>query len=255
MNRVTIILCFFSLTIFGETFDVEKLPELRTQQYPIGGLKKIVVFSLPRTGSSLVYNAFRYLFEAQENFSCSHNEFNLKCLVLKTHRFDEIDRVKNSDMIYVVTMRNPIDSIISHYRIYAHRIHQIREFVSSRIEMYMKFLRFYDELKKLGKNVIFLKYESFANDLGNLFEQIESHFAIQIDEVDKTLIEKGYGRENVLSSTEPFSDFEGYLPISGFHGSHIKAETYTPPKELTYWIAILLEKAKPEFRKYGYFLE
>lgn len=255
MKRFFLILCSFSLKIFGESFDVEKLPMLRTQQYPIHSFEKIALFSLPRTGSSLVYNIFRYLFEAPENFSYFHNEFNLNCLVLKTQRFEEIKQVDGSPIIYIVTIRNPIDSITSHYRIYSHKIHNIQNFVKFRIAIYMEFLKFYEDLRQKGKDVLFLKYEDFAENIDYIFDRIESRFAIHIDQADRILMQKGYGRENVLSSVELFPDFEGYWPLSGFHGQHIKSDTYKPPKELTYWIEKLIEQVKPEFRKYGYFLD
>jgi hypothetical protein len=255
MKVLVILVCFFWGGLWGESLNIEMLPTLRTQQYPLGSWRKIVVFSAPRTGSSLIYNTFRYLFEDQSNIFCFHNEFNLNRFVLKTHKFNELNLLKDFKVLFVVTIRNPINSIISNFRICPHKIENIRNFVENKIQMHKDYLRFYEKLKLSGNNVIFLKYEDFENNMECLFELIESHFKLQINEEDKHIVKRGYGKENVSLSIEGFSDFKEWLPISGFHGSHIMTDTYVPPEELIYWLNILIEKVKPEFKKYGYFLD
>ena len=91
-----------------DTFDVETLPCFRTKQYCMGPYKKIIVFSAPRTGSSLAYNIFRFLFEDESKIFSHHNDFNQNRLVLKTHKFTELARVEEKDVLYIFTIRNPL---------------------------------------------------------------------------------------------------------------------------------------------------
>jgi len=77
-----------------ENYDVETLPTLRTQQYAAGTYKSIIIFASSRTGSSLVYNVFRFLFEDDSKLSAPHNIFDLNCRVLRTHRIPELETVK-----------------------------------------------------------------------------------------------------------------------------------------------------------------
>ena len=254
MNKIIgILLGFFSLIHAQEPFDIETLPKARTQQYPLDPYKKIVVFSAPRTGSSLVYNIFRYLFEDEKSLFYPYNEFNQNCLVLKTHKFNEVELLKNSNVLFVIVVRNPIDAIISNFRICPNKIDNIQSFVENKIQMHKNCLNFYQKLKRRKEDLIFLKYEDFEGEIEKLFDCIESHFGIQIHEKDKVIIEKRYGKTNVYASVQPLSNFKEYLPISGFHGSHVLLERYTPPEELIYWLNLLIEEAKPQFKKYGYF--
>src|SRR6185437_3936462 len=116
MKALWVLVCAFSLGHGGEMLNVETLPTLRTQQYSLSSYKKIVVFSAPRTGSSLVYNVFRYLFENQENLFHAHHAFNQSCLVLKTHKPSELGLIEESPVLFVIPIRNPVDAIISNFR-------------------------------------------------------------------------------------------------------------------------------------------
>ena len=254
MRKVTFFLCFF-LRVFADPLDIETLPLLRLQQYSLAPYEKVIVFSPPRTGSMLTYNVMRYLFEDSQNLSCSHHQFNLQRLALKTHRFYEIQSADHVKALFVVTLRNPIDAIVSNFRICPNKPSNLRNFVQQKIQMHVDYLHFFEKLKREGNHFLFLKYEDFASSMDYLFERIETHVGIHIHEADKEIMRKGYGRENVRLSTESLANFSEYLPLSGFHGEHVLSDGYVPPKELMFWLTLLIEKVKPEFRKYGYFLD
>src|ERR1700722_9694212 len=114
------LLVFFSINMVcraDEIYDVETLPSLRTKQYSMAPYKKIIVFSAPRTGSSLTYNIFRFLFEDDSKIFSHHNAFSQDRLVLKTHIFSELDLVEEENVLYIFTIRNPLNASISNYRI------------------------------------------------------------------------------------------------------------------------------------------
>ena len=232
--------------------DVESLPELRTTQYEIAPYKKIVVFSASRTGSSLVYNICRFLFEKGENFSCFHNEFNQNCLVLKTHIYSELNLIEEKDVLYVVPIRNPIDACISHYRISESRFKETERFARKIMKKQGGYLSFCDTMKNEGKNVVFVKYEDFGGNIDYLLEFFENYFSLSILTEDREMIKKGYAKENIYKAVEEFANFKNALPISGFHGKHVSLEKYTPPERFLEWLNDNLQEIKPIFMKYGY---
>ncbi len=249
-------LVFMFFMIIGhaqEEFDVETLPEGRTQKYSFPPYEKLVVFSSPRTGSSLTYNVCRFLFEETENLSKPHNGWTQDRLIYKTHQFDDLDKLTKKNILYVVTVRNPLDSIISHYRVMVSKVTNIREFVRRLVLKNRDCMNHIEDLKRDGCNVLIVKYEELDGNLDYLFNLIEEHLAISIAKQDKELMEKGYAKENINASTEVFPDFEDCLPTSGFHGAHVSLEPYTPPEELLYWVNNDLRLIKPIFKRYGYF--
>ena len=259
--RIRLFYCFSALifmSILGhadEVLNLESLPTLRTKLYPLNPYKKIVVFSAPRTGSSLTYNVVRLLFQNESSILSRHDDWNQDCFVLRTHRFHELQLLEESNTLFIVTIRNPIDSVVSNYRINPSPIQNIHNFTKWLIHRYVEYIQFCENMKKEGRNVIFLRYEDFAENLDYLFDFIENHFSISIAEEDKALIRNGYGKENVYSSIEAFADFNGFLPISGFHGKHTTLEKYVPPEELLYWLNYYLPDVKPVYENYGYFQE
>ena len=114
MRYLGILFCLFSFGTAEELLDVETLATLRTQQYPMEPYKKIVIYSAQRTGSTLAYNVFKYLFENQNSLFCSHHKSNQDCFVSKTHQPPSL-KDSNATLI-VITIRNPADAIISAFR-------------------------------------------------------------------------------------------------------------------------------------------
>src|SRR5690242_5117565 len=102
-----ILLSFFSFGNAEEVLNVETLPTLRTQQYSMGPYKKIIICGPERTGSTLVYNVFKYLFEDNDSLFEDHEIQNWNRLVLKTHI---LNIPQDPTILCVMTLRNPVDA-------------------------------------------------------------------------------------------------------------------------------------------------
>jgi hypothetical protein len=239
-----------------ETLDVETLPSLRSQQYSMGPYKKIVVFSAPRTGSSLIYNVFRFLFEEDSKIYLEHHCFENGRCVLKTHRYAEADSLENEEnVLYVFTIRNPFSASVSNYRICSRKIFNKRTYAEKLVNRHLDTLLFSENKESTGKKVLRLYYEDFADNVNVLFDFIEYHFSLTISDEDKYLMRLGYSRENISRCTAHLADFNQFLPRSGFHGQHVSLEEYSPPKEFLYWLEKCVDNVKIYFEKYGYFSE
>lgn len=239
-----------------DMYDVETLPTLRTKQYSIAPYKQITIFSAPRTGSSLIYNIFRFLFEEDSKLFAHHDVFTFDRLVLKTHLFTEMNSVEKENTLCIFTFRNPLDASISNYRITTRKDIRKKAFAQELINRHCNYLLFSEEMEKDERNVLRIKYENFADDLDFVLNLIENKFQITIDLKDKELIKLGYSKENIYNCIMQLDSFNEYLPFSGFHGQHISSqESAPPPPKFLLWLNIYLKDAIPLFRNYGYFLD
>ena len=256
MNKIILLpLLLIQLTLLAESFNVETLPYLRTREYPKQPYDKIVVFSASRTGSSLVYNIFRFLFEKEEFLSSPHNEFLLSRSVLKTHKIPEIEILKQTkeNILYIIPIRDPLQASISIYRIQTGSIKNMQTLCKTLINRQVQYLNYIESLKKAGYSIAIIRYEDVEKDsCHHLFNFITNHFFLSISEQDMQMIKDGYSKENIYANIQLFSDFREVLPLSGFHGKHVSLEKFNPPKELLYWLNYYLEDFKPLFKSYGY---
>ena len=250
-----VFLSCFSIALFADFLNVETLPRLRTLQYQKNPYDRIVVFSAPRTGSSVVYNVFRFLFEKKKALAFAHNDFRLDRSVLKTHNILKTENLQRrpEKTLYVVTIRDPIQSCLSTYRIRTKPIDDVQALCQFLVGRLVKYFTFIEQLQKSGCAVAILRYEDFEQRPSPfLCDFIESHFHLSISETDRRLLEIGYSRENISANTRSLADFREFLPLSGFHGKHVSSGPWTPPAEALYWINHFCEAAKPLFQKYGY---
>ena len=194
------------LSFAGEILDVETLPRLRTKQYAIEPWQKIVVFSAPRTGSSLLYNILRFLFEKRRNLWRHHNQFYPGCTVVKTHKYTEASSVAGVDALFVVPIRNPLHASMSTYRIHYRPIEVLQEFCKNLITRQVDHLTFAETMQMQGRQVMFLRYEDFEDHPDYVMDFIEQHFQIAISPQDKDLIRKGYSRENIYANIQKLAD-------------------------------------------------
>lgn len=237
----------------SEYLDIETLPIHRTKKYEADGFKKIIIFSAPRTGSSLTYNIFRFIFEEDSKLFSHHNDFSQDRLVLKTHKHDALNEVKEKDVLYIFTIRNPLEACISNARICPRVIKDQQAFAKELLNRHKRAILLCNQLQLQGRKVAWLKYEEFSKDLDILFRFIESYFQISIVNEDRQLMAEGYSKENISLATQHLSNFNEYLPISGFHGLHIHSGDYHPSDDFLFWLNLYLEDLKPLFRDYGYY--
>lgn len=255
---------FFYLVVFfffnsskvysEEEINIDKCIEQRTQQYPLNGYKQICVYSPDRTGSTLVFNILRILFEDEKNKNRSgwRNKIRKNDLIVcKTHAMPPL----NNEIAYVFTMRNPIDACFSLCRL------SIKDNSAKNIKMYAKDqMDRWNGLERLlshNLKVVVLKYEEFNDNMDHIFEKLEEEFSIVIDEKDKSLLRKALCKENVLKTVDKLENFSEYESINLFHGSHIdQGEISEEDKALIKrQIAKKFVQYKKELNKWGYFIE
>lgn len=249
------ILSCFSTALYADPLNVETLPLARTMHYQKTPYDKIMIFSAPRTGSTIVYNIFRFLFENPNCLSFPHNEFRLDRSVLKTHKITEIEILKqhNQATLYVITVRHPIQASLSTYRIRTQPVANLKTVCKNLIQRQVKYFTFISELQQAGYPVILLRFEDFEKEpVDFLSNWIESHFHLSIAAADLHLLKEGYNRKNIHANIQSFIDFKQFFPLSGFHGEHVPVKQWAPSEELLYWLHHFYEKAKPIFQKYGY---
>jgi hypothetical protein len=198
-----------------------------------------MVFSVPRTGSSLTYNVLRFLFEDEQCLSFAHNDFRLDRLVLKTHKMPEIEILKETGqkILFLITVRDPVQSCISTFRIQPRPVKNMQTFCRKQIERQVNYLEFIENLKAAGYPVLIFRYEDFEKEQSrSLLQFIEEHFSFSVSELDVQTIVQGYSRENIFANIQTLPDFLQMLPISGFHGKHVSITPFTPPEDLLYWL-------------------
>ncbi len=101
-------LIFICFSLFAEEpfIDLRTFVEERTQQYPFQGGEKIYLNTPSRTGSTLVYNVLRYLFERKDQQPFDNQEWNL---VVKFHEPTLFD----PRATYICTIRDPVEASLS----------------------------------------------------------------------------------------------------------------------------------------------
>ncbi len=250
MLRLTLLFIFFILTLQSEEYvDINAQISLRTQQYSTGSYEKIIVSSPPRTGSTLVFNVLRFLFEDQAVFDQS--TYNKKISNAKVEKTHTISYPKENQFVFI-PIRNPIDACYSNYRIF-HKDRHILEVLEEITEPYIQSLIFIESLNKYP-NVVCIKYEDFLDNFDYLFDLIEKIFSITIHDYDKNLIAHALSKENVLANIQQYPSFNEYHPATHLHGEHIDLKV-TPQKAQDRIKARIREKLKPYeevLKKWGY---
>ncbi len=186
-----------------EMIDISQIMEKRTKQYPLKGYNKICLFTPRRTGSTLVYNVLRFLFEKGDR----------EKIVKKTHSLKKDKR----NVAYVFTMRNPVDACFSFYRAKGKETQKIAPLIHDQMQCWETLGKLIEKKRK----TVLLKYEEFVNDIDFLFAQLEKEFSIKIDEKDKALLRNALSKENVLKNIAQFNDFKQLDKKHHFHGNHI----------------------------------
>lgn len=257
-----LLFCFFSFnTIQSAEKGKKKEPQYiniancindRTKQYPLEGYKGIYLLSPARTGSTVIFNLLRFLFESEENKS-TFCYANFECLVNKTHWLYTHEK----DYLYIFTIRNPIDATFSHYRVKRGEWNEdIKTIIDRLAEAQIIVWKDLKKLLFLNRKVIVLRYEDFVNNIDFIFDTLEDELSISIANSDKALLRKALSKENVLYNIRHFESFDDYDHIHGFHGKHIDEEEVSA-EEKAYVINLIIEtlqKYRRIIEKWGYTL-
>ncbi len=167
--------------------------------------KVIIQFGMIRSGSTLVFNILKELFN---NYS-----------IIKTHHYPTIlQRIQSIPI--VATFRDPLDIICSSIK----RSEELpnREVIEKHIEVLHK--NGFDDFIKLEKNYknkINLRYENFYNDYDHIFDKIENFLSIKISKASRCDIKNKFSINKVKEKISIFKSFEEYDIATKFHGLHI----------------------------------
>lgn len=164
-------------------------------------MNKIIQYSPPRTGSSLMYNILK--------------------LVFKNSKIKKMHNYKNRFSYYpvIVTYRNPLDAIASMY--------QVKE-LEPNLENIDSLIKEFDlstpnkliEIEN-NTNVLLLKYELFLNDFDYIFDELEKFFSIKIDQEKRLFIKNELNIDSVNKKIETLENFEEFDKETHWHGNHI----------------------------------
>lgn len=251
MKIFKILLSFFILSIISGTcahnhsqVSFTNLLAFRTKQYSSDPYKNVIVLTPPRTGSTLVYNVVRTLFEVQPN----QRKHSTK-KILKKH-FKKENLLINSCTLYFCTCRDPytnLESRIKTSRIPIPREAFTRDLLESKARpIASSIMREFRVIKELCQkhNVVLLKYEDFEKDLDYIFRKIESKLHFKISSEDKSLLSKHLDKASVLKFCSKLDGFSSYDRQSHFHGNHINTFKFSESE-----LNIIQQVARPIFLK------
>lgn len=196
----------------------------------------IILFSPPRSGSTLIYNVLREVFAARH--------------ILKVHSY----RAEYDAHPVVVTYRHPLDMVAS--------ILQFKHWEPTEEALRLTI----DELERNGiwdllriknlPNVVLLRYELFNKDLGYVFDRLEKAFGVTVPAVERQRIGERYQIESVEKVTQTVGSDRVYDPTTLFHGNHIskfKGQSFYYSQMLTPGqIAHLQRVYEPHFKTLDY---
>lgn len=169
----------------------------------------IVQFGMSRTGSTLIYRVLKEIFPNVE-----------KC------HLPEVGPYLGTDAKIVTTVRDPVDSFISHVRVvhYPDSIPSIilsqsyAGYINQRLYEHKQFNKILDENQD---QILLLKYENFYNDFGYIFDKLENFFDIEIYEGKRVDIINKCGVEKAMEIQSTMTSFSEHDKETHIHGRHI----------------------------------
>jgi len=168
----------------------------------------IIQFSPPRSGSTLCYNAIKWLAP----------ERTLK----KTHGVE----YRWFLCPIITTLRDPFDSVVSACQVHGEQIND--ENVTKRAS---RMKTSYDGLKRLKffPRVLVLQYDEFYDDYDYLFDKIASFLNVEKQPGASDNFRAEYNVERLYSRTKD-ARFDEYDKDTHIHGSHISKDRGLPGK-------------------------
>lgn len=184
--------------------------EISQARYPLPSDALIVQLSLPRTGSTLLFNILQYLFESGDQNR-----------VIKTHTFSHIPtHIKKDKTIYLVSsLRSPLDQLAS--RILTFNIDpKETNFLLREVKALVKHQKKLIRTVTKQKHSLLLNYDQFS-DFDYLFDNLERFFEIHIAEEDRAYIRKNFCKESFQKVSDALQDYTQIDPLTNLHGNHI----------------------------------
>ena len=135
--------------------------------------KKIIQWSPPRSGSTLVWQILDNLFEDPDY---KKNKWIYPNIVQKTHTLD-FSLLYNNNYHIFVTMRNPIDCMVSYMIV--NKLKFNKEELDKNITLYLQYFNLAKMIKN-SNNSTFLRYDQFYDNNNIIYDNIERAFNIKI---------------------------------------------------------------------------
>jgi predicted O-linked N-acetylglucosamine transferase (SPINDLY family) len=184
--------------------------------------RKIIQWSPPRSGSTLVWQILDKLFEDP---TYTENKWLKPNIVQKTHTLD-YSKLDNPNYFFITTIRNPIDCMVSFMTV------NREEFTKENIETNMKlYLNYFDVLKlvKKSKYSVILRYEQFYDDFTVIYDTIEKVFGIKITTAQREEMNSTFSRTQNKKIANTMKNFDSWEKNSFIHGDHINSS------KISYW--------------------
>lgn len=200
--------------------NIESLKNKRTKQYNLKGYSHILVCTPYRTGSTLLYNILRFLFENENNvksraaYLFPGKKLHENIIVYKSHSYPQ--DLKST--IVISSIRNPVDACFSYLML---KSIQNNEASIKRItETFISQLKDLEKFQDKYEDLVILNYEDFNDDFNFLLKEIENIFSIKIHKKDKGLIKRLFSKNNILKHTTS-NNIGIYDKYTLFHRNHI----------------------------------
>jgi hypothetical protein len=195
---------------------------------------KVLQFSYPRTGSTIIWHILDYLFSDQNNPDIDRwaHPLNIK----KTHDINLLKKFASQQTSFdwcVITMRDPYQTAISVLRTQQkgnfNKIETIQLYKSQVITQFQRinesYTTIFNILKNKNKKFILLDYKDIE-DIKKILIMFEEKFMIDIPD-KKKLITK-FSKESMLKVSHKYKSFGSYDKKTLIHGNHINTQPFYP---------------------------
>lgn len=171
----------------------------------------IVQLSLPRTGSTLLFNVLQHLFTST----------NETPAVIKAHSHKDIKPLmtKGANLYIISSLRPPLDQLASRVLTYGIDIkdpHLLLKELKKIVKQQKKLIR----IVTSHRQSLLLNYDSFS-ELDYIFENLESFFKITIAEEERSYMKANFSKARLKTISDSLEDFSQIDPSTQIHGNHI----------------------------------
>ena len=159
-----------------------------------------IVFGVPRSGSTLMFNIMDRLFEDVGGVDSQIHYFVKKNMATVNYELavnEYLSTIKLSNKKIIATYRDFRNVIISYHKLYDTRIQPITvsSLFISRIKQSLECLRILKE--NIPENeILFLRYENFFNNFDYIFDKLEDFYDYKFSSEKKRWIAKRFDIKN-----------------------------------------------------------
>lgn len=172
----------------------------------------VVQCSPVRTGSTLVWNALRFMFPGRD--------------IPKRHDLNPVLRSALHPCRIVATVRDPRDCILSMLEVA--KEDATEESVGRKLrELDRHGLREMLRIRNRPRT-LFLRYEEIHDDFPRMFGRLEDFFGMRVDEAVVVDFTRRFTIEEVMSRSRQLGAFDRFDPVDKIHGAHVSGRKGVP---------------------------